>query len=430
LYSGHISRLNRSTYHPLTLSRTHPHAHAHAPAHSQESEILLSSVQTNSTDSEDHRKEGPNSSSSSSSASELLSGWYFASKDKVRTESHTHRLKGDLEVFKRSALLVELVKGAISSADWHQGKKFNVQRISGLESQSALVGLTRTNLHILNGFRIKSVGGSSVVHGSGGKAGEGRVVVEWVAGCSAAAAARDAVIASSSSSSGTSTSTSASGITSNSNTNSSNNPYNKTDRGVKATPVRDSPVSKAVLAAAEAAYTAAAVGLAGSTVGLPRLGQGESEWLCGIWREVLSSEGGYKRVPLDEIYTVFKRRHQLKYTALRVTDTAGYSLLFSCDTEAKCDEILQRLFEGDLPASLFQQVVGLKNLQLLRGLSHTYNRLMSLFLSSATAKWLKGEISNFDYLMHVNIAAGRSYQDITQYPVFPWVSTDHPVVRS
>jgi Beige/BEACH domain len=399
-----------------------PHTHEHT----QESEILLSSVQTNSTDSEDHRKEGPNSSSSSSSASELLSGWYFASKDKVRTESHTHRLKGDLEVFKRSALLVELVKGAISSADWHQGKKFNVQRISGLESQSALVVLTRTNLHILNGFRIKSVGGSGAVHGSGGKAGEGRVVVEWVAGCSAAAAARDAVIASSA----TSTSTSASGIPSNSNSSSSNNPFNKSDRGVKATPLRDTPVSKAVLAAAEAAYTAAAVGLAGSTMGLSRLGLGESEWLCGIWREVLSSEGGYKRVPLDEIYTVFKRRHQLKYTALRVTDTAGYSLLFSCDTEAKCDEILQRLFEGDLPASLFQQVVGLKNLQLLRGLSHTYNRLMSLFLSSATAKWLKGEISNFDYLMHVNIAAGRSYQDITQYPVFPWVSTNHPFVRS
>ena len=378
-------------------------------------------MQTNSTDSEDHRKENQNSSSSSSSASELLSGWYFASKGKVRTESHTHRLKGDLEVFKRSALLVELVKGAISSADWHQGKKFNVQRISGLESQSALVVLTRTNLHILNGFRIKSVGGSGVVHGSGGKAGEGRVVVEWVAGCSAAAAARDAVIASSSSA--TSTSTSASGIPSNSNSNSSNNSHNKSDRGVKATPLRDPPLSKAVLAAAEAAYTAAAVGLAGSTAGLPRLGLGESEWLCGIWREVLSSEGGYKRVPLDEIYTVFKRRHQLKYTALRVTDSAGYSLLFSCDTEAKCDEILQRLFEADLPASLFQQVVGLKNLQLLRGLSHTYNRLMSLFLSSATAKWLKGEISNFDYLMHVNIAAGRSYQDITQYPVFPWVST-------
>lgn len=335
----------------------------------------------------------------------------------MRTESQPHRLKGDLEVFKRSALLVELVKGAISSADWHQGKKFNVQRISGLESQSALVVLTRTNLHILNGFRIKSVGGSSTVSStvtnSGGKAGEGRVVVEWVASCSAATAARDAVLSSS-----TSTPSYSSGLASNSSASSSNNPYTKPDRTMKSTPLKDIPFSKAVLAAAEIAYTAAAVGLGGSTV--PRLG--ESEWLSGIWKEVLSSEGGYRKIPLDEIYTVFKRRHQLKYTALRVTDTAGYSLLFSCETEAKCEEALQRLFEADLPASLFQHVVGLKNLQLLRGLSHTYNRLMALFLSSATSKWLKGEISNFDYLMHVNIAAGRSYQDLTQYPVFPWVS--------
>ena len=128
-------------------------------------------------------------------------------------------------------------------------------------------------------------------------------------------------------------------------------------------------------------------------------------------------------MPLDEVYTVFKRRHQLKYTALRVTDTAGYSLLFSLDSEAKCDEMLLRLFEADLPASLFNNVIGIRNLQLLRGLSNMYNRLMALFLSSSTSKWLKGEISNFDYLMYLNIAAGRSFQDLTQYPVFPWVNS-------
>ena len=32
-----------------------------------------------------------------------------------------------------------------------------------------------------------------------------------------------------------------------------------------------------------------------------------------------------------------------------------------------------------------------------------------------------GEISNFQYLMHLNTLAGRSYNDLTQYPVFPWV---------
>jgi hypothetical protein len=43
----------------------------------------------------------------------------------------------------------------------------------------------------------------------------------------------------------------------------------------------------------------------------------EIEWLSYIWSEVLSYEDGYQRIPLDEIYTVFKKRHQLEYTALR-----------------------------------------------------------------------------------------------------------------
>ena len=50
-----------------------------------------------------------------------------------------------------------------------------------------------------------------------------------------------------------------------------------------------------------------------------------------------------------------------------------------------------------------------------------YNRLMSLFLSTATAKWLRGEISNFDYLMALNTISGRSFNDLCQYPVMPWI---------
>eukprot|EP00127_Corallochytrium_limacisporum_P002424 Clim_evm65s119 gene=Clim_evmTU65s119 len=40
---------------------------------------------------------------------------------------------------------------------------------------------------------------------------------------------------------------------------------------------------------------------------------------------------------------------------------------------------------------------------------------------SVQQRWLAGEISNFRYLMHLNTLAGRTYNDFTQYPVFPWV---------
>jgi beige protein homolog 1 len=45
--------------------------------------------------------------------------------------------------------------------------------------------------------------------------------------------------------------------------------------------------------------------------------------------------------------------------------------------------------------------------------------------NSATRHWIKGEISNFHYLMLINTMAGRTFNDLTQYPVFPWVLADY-----
>uniref|UniRef100_A0A0D9W809 BEACH-type PH domain-containing protein n=1 Tax=Leersia perrieri TaxID=77586 RepID=A0A0D9W809_9ORYZ len=42
-----------------------------------------------------------------------------------------------------------------------------------------------------------------------------------------------------------------------------------------------------------------------------------------------------------------------------------------------------------------------------------------------TERWANWEISNFEYLMELNTLAGRSYNDITQYPVFPWIIADY-----
>lgn len=43
----------------------------------------------------------------------------------------------------------------------------------------------------------------------------------------------------------------------------------------------------------------------------------------------------------------------------------------------------------------------------------------------ARESWRRREITNFEYLMILNTLAGRSYNDLTQYPVFPWVLADY-----
>lgn len=45
--------------------------------------------------------------------------------------------------------------------------------------------------------------------------------------------------------------------------------------------------------------------------------------------------------------------------------------------------------------------------------------------SNLTELWKKRKISNFEYIMALNRMAGRSFNDLTQYPVFPWVLADY-----
>ena len=42
-----------------------------------------------------------------------------------------------------------------------------------------------------------------------------------------------------------------------------------------------------------------------------------------------------------------------------------------------------------------------------------------------TRRWLHREISSFEYLMRLNRLAGRTYNDLSQYYVFPWVIADY-----
>lgn len=52
-------------------------------------------------------------------------------------------------------------------------------------------------------------------------------------------------------------------------------------------------------------------------------------------------------------------------------------------------------------------------------------RLFKITAKSFSKRWQNGEISNFQYLMHLNTLAGRGYSDLTQYPVFPWILADY-----
>lgn len=46
-------------------------------------------------------------------------------------------------------------------------------------------------------------------------------------------------------------------------------------------------------------------------------------------------------------------------------------------------------------------------------------------LHRATLAWQHGCITSFDYLLFCNLAAGRSFNDLTQWPIYPWILSDY-----
>lgn len=55
----------------------------------------------------------------------------------------------------------------------------------------------------------------------------------------------------------------------------------------------------------------------------------------------------------------------------------------------------------------------------------TENHIVEHTAESYMLQWQRGHISNYQYLLHLNNLADRSVNDLSQYPVFPWVLSDY-----
>lgn len=46
-------------------------------------------------------------------------------------------------------------------------------------------------------------------------------------------------------------------------------------------------------------------------------------------------------------------------------------------------------------------------------------------LAVLTQHWTEGHLTNWEYIMALNQISGRTYQDLMQYPIFPWILADY-----
>lgn len=120
----------------------------------------------------------------------------------------------------------------------------------------------------------------------------------------------------------------------------------------------------------------------------------------------------FKVWPLEYIKEVQRRRHVTRKTALEFFLIDGTTLLFNFPSG--CDEIVQKLVQ--LRKTACPNLVYLGTLEPRKLIEKAHSNKNAI-----TKRWMNYEISNFEYLMALNTLAGRSYKDIVQYPVFPWI---------
>ncbi|KAJ3394732.1 Neurobeachin-like protein 1 [Entophlyctis sp. JEL0112] len=123
--------------------------------------------------------------------------------------------------------------------------------------------------------------------------------------------------------------------------------------------------------------------------------------------EVLLRE---KRWPISKLREVYFRRYKLRNSAVEFFFLDGSNYFFNFLTTSPKMRLVSCIIR-----------LRPENLKIADVRAPTE----MIAKSGLTERWMKHEISNFEYLMHLNTISGRTHNDLTQYPVFPWVLTDY-----
>ncbi|XP_056879537.1 protein FAN-like [Takifugu flavidus] len=110
------------------------------------------------------------------------------------------------------------------------------------------------------------------------------------------------------------------------------------------------------------------------------------------------------QIKLQGVRRIYKRRHALRPLGLE---------LFCTENDVCSDIYLKFYSPADRDEVYYYMASFLEN----HMAEHTAESYM--------LQWQRGLLSNYQYLLHLNNLADRSSNDLSQYPVFPWIIADY-----
>uniref|UniRef100_A0A674JEQ9 Neurobeachin like 1 n=1 Tax=Terrapene triunguis TaxID=2587831 RepID=A0A674JEQ9_9SAUR len=150
-----------------------------------------------------------------------------------------------------------------------------------------------------------------------------------------------------------------------------------------------------------------------------------TQHICFYDGSIEKEEGEHHNIGFDfkwslsQIREIHLRRYNLRRSALEIflTDQTNYFLNFNKEVW-NCQSSPGGL---SVRNKVYSRILSLRSPNIYGTRSP-----QELFKASGLMqKWVNREISNFDYLVQLNTMAGRTYNDLAQYPVFPWILRDY-----
>ena len=143
----------------------------------------------------------------------------------------------------------------------------------------------------------------------------------------------------------------------------------------------------------------------------------------------------------NEIKMIFRRRYYYQNSALEIFTSTNKTFYFNFKIEKEREEVLNEIINkliepakiiDDLkePKDIFDNVIGYENVY-ITDYKNKGDKKKKIKLSKKIELWKEWKMTNYELLMWLNIYGNRSFNDISQYPVFPWIlnSYEDPLVN-
>ena len=129
-------------------------------------------------------------------------------------------------------------------------------------------------------------------------------------------------------------------------------------------------------------------------------------------------------VSYEKILYFFIRNYFYQETGLEIYTTSNKNYYFNFKNSIFLHKIINEILQnGSFREIKTDDYKGKKILGYEKNINNIKKK--NYHVNDKVSEWIKYKISTLEYIMWMNIYGGRSLNDLTQYPVFPWIINDY-----